>query len=722
MASWAIKEKFHRVATQPGSAAKKWDRDELIRCRATGTEIATGANLRGRPHPVFANWFHVKPELQEELWQPILLASRILAAVGLPWLSDFLIDDIFHENYPGRERDASPGPTFAHEEGTTPRSIVRHHRDPLVPRAKQRKWIRSARDVVRKELPKLVQWQIDDDMFQQRGWNGYTCRHPKGGLPLGELDQHDTIKEFDSLSLHEDSRNLTILVTAEYPARLAELRRQGKARGEEYLITAFMMTVTILHELGHAIYWKDRRSLTRDLREPFYGADMEMELGDSFVAALFGGWIPVPVRELSRLREDFSFADGVAWRQALSWDHHRVRPKYRAHYSIPVDYIARLFTEESWSTTPDGIAALIRPQSLTGESAALRTVGLCTPLTQQANNEHATAAIADFHCTGDGWVWNRRPGARFRIPQYDGRVYPELELPTAREDAIREPRARKYREKKKATTRDSVALHLSSATATAKAAAAAERKEMERESWTSEGPIADARVVTMTRTGVRVIEGDASPLPLPLPSPSPSPAVPKVRVVGRAGVMAVKLSPRKSEYSPRKFAVTSHTLKISRPPPGRPPVPEYHGVEISSKQRQRERAKISPPSQDRASEGREQQCHHHHLHHHHHHQHQHPHNHQGVKRVGQSQPPQATTRHDGENQETGDEDEDEDENTPWPRFPSRRGDSRNNNSHTNGVKGRERDEISVDELKKRLSQLIGVSLTELEKLFDGSQP
>lgn len=272
MASWAIKETFHRVATQPGSTAKKWDRDELTRCRATGklmsysnlcvarshrrflsktrvgTEIATGTNLRGRPHPIFANWFDVKPELQEELWQPILLASKILAAVGLPWLSDFLIHDIFDEKYPGREWNTFPRPMFAREEDSTPRSIVRYHRDPLVPRAKQKKWIRSTREIVRKELPKLVQWQIDEDMFQQRGWNGYTCRHPKGELPLSEIDQYETIKEFDGLSLHEGSRNLTILVTAEYPARLAELRRQGKARSEEYLITAFMTTVTILHE------------------------------------------------------------------------------------------------------------------------------------------------------------------------------------------------------------------------------------------------------------------------------------------------------------------------------------------------------------------------------------------------------------------------------------------------------------------------------------------
>ncbi len=293
MAFSAIKETFHRVATQPGSTAKEWDREELIRCRATGklncynylsvacdnterfltktcigTGITTEPNLKGRVHPIFTDWIETKSELRAELEQPILLASKILEAVGLPWVSDFLIDDIFDENYPGREHGGSSIPIPAYEKNTTPRSIVRYHQACLATREKQNKWKGTARDTLRNDFPKLIQWQIDKDIFQQRGWNGYTCRHPRGDLPLSEIDKYETIEEFDSISPHKGSRNLTILVTAEYPARLAELRRQGKARGEEYLLTAFMATVTMLHEyvilmLGHGTPAPiSRRSLT----------------------------------------------------------------------------------------------------------------------------------------------------------------------------------------------------------------------------------------------------------------------------------------------------------------------------------------------------------------------------------------------------------------------------------------------------------------------------
>ncbi|RWA10030.1 hypothetical protein EKO27_g5084 [Xylaria grammica] len=444
MEPWAIKETFHRVVTQPGSTVKKWDTEELIQCRAIGKVealdylwVAEEPNLKGEIHPVFSNWMASESNLHEELEQPILLASKILEAAGLPWLSDFLVDDIFDEHYPGRECGGYSIPTPAHGKRTTPHSIVRRLRVSRAIREKRVHGRGTAWDTLRNDFPKLIQWQLDEDMFKERGWNGYTCRHPRGDLPLSEIDKYETIKKFDSISSHEGSRNLTILVMAEYPARLAELRHQGKARSEEYLLTAFMATVTLLHELGHAIYWKDRRSLTCDMREPFYGSDLEMELGDSFVASIFGGWIPRPVCELSRLREDFSFAGGIAWRQALNWDHHRMRPKYRAHYSIPVDYIACLFTNASWLAASNKARALIRPKFLTGNSMALRTVGIYAPLTQ--SNRHATAATANFHCDGDGWTWNRRPGAWFRIPQYDGSMYPELELPTAGEDAVFPP-------------------------------------------------------------------------------------------------------------------------------------------------------------------------------------------------------------------------------------------------------------------------------------------
>lgn len=43
-------------------------------------------------------------------------------------------------------------------------------------------------------------------------------------------------------------RLMTVLVMEEYTTRMCELARQGREGGEEYLLTAFMMAVTMLHE------------------------------------------------------------------------------------------------------------------------------------------------------------------------------------------------------------------------------------------------------------------------------------------------------------------------------------------------------------------------------------------------------------------------------------------------------------------------------------------
>ena len=44
----------------------------------------------------------------------------------------------------------------------------------------------------------------------------------------------------------------------------------------------------IVLRLGHAMYWRDLRAVNRRMTEPYFGGDLEMELGDSFVASEIG--------------------------------------------------------------------------------------------------------------------------------------------------------------------------------------------------------------------------------------------------------------------------------------------------------------------------------------------------------------------------------------------------------------------------------------------------
>ncbi|KAK7927748.1 hypothetical protein PG985_004746 [Apiospora marii] len=260
-------------------------------------------------------------------------------------------------------------------------------------------------------------------MFSQKGWSGYTCRHRRNNVavPLDELDSYTAIEMEDRACREKglSQRHLTILLMAEYPARLRELKEKGESGGEEYMLTAFMAAVTIMHELAHAVYWRDFRSLSKGMREPYYGADLEMELGESFIAHLFGGYVPVPIKGIKDLEE------GLAWREFLSWDCHR----------------------SNWEPGPVlggsiSIITLLRDQTL----PSCRELGS----TKRSPNQHGSSPgrepcylVPDFHLSGEGWKWNQRPGAPFRIPQYDDYMCPDLSLPIAPDNMVVGPQPRR---------------------------------------------------------------------------------------------------------------------------------------------------------------------------------------------------------------------------------------------------------------------------------------
>ncbi|KAK3319301.1 hypothetical protein B0H66DRAFT_640535 [Apodospora peruviana] len=333
MTVWHDRPPF-RDGDLPGSRAKDWDWEELRSCGAVGTTHQAPFDLAGNIHPVFHSWVvpgaggHDGEEVKAcwlELRQPLLLASRILKTAGIQWLSEFCIDDIFGASYSGRqEQDEQIDQEFKDRESTipeTPAVIVRHHRASWATSKLARKWLASTAHELRTVLPQYIQWQLDPDMF----------RFENGPAAIEALDHPETIRTMDEVAYQGGATGcfMSVLVMKEYVSRLSVLRRSGRFGGEEYMFTAFMVAVTVLHELGHVIYWRDFRAFNRQMTEPYFGGDLEMELGDSFMASIFGGWVPVPVETPPHnFQHRGTFEGGLAWKQHLTWDLHKSRPQY----------------------------------------------------------------------------------------------------------------------------------------------------------------------------------------------------------------------------------------------------------------------------------------------------------------------------------------------------------------------------------------------------------
>ncbi|KAK0704245.1 hypothetical protein B0T21DRAFT_320753 [Apiosordaria backusii] len=404
---------------------KDWVQTELEYCGALGTDVTAPFDLTGEIHPLFRNWIPEPPKpgddgpsdsvLIKELHQSMLLASRILECEALPWFSDFFIEDIFSPSYAGNLR-----PFYEGGPDKTPLTIVRHHKARWATPAQRQYWCRLAAERLRsEELTSRVRWGLDDTIVHTKQAYGYTPRYPHTPGEKHKIDHPDLIVECDKLAKlrGQKGRTMTALLMRPFARRLYHLRVMRQKGGEEYCRTAFMAAVTMLHELAHVIYWQDFRAINRRLSEPFYGGDLEMELGDSLVASIFGGWKPVLCKWTSGWHFNPTFNDGIAWYQCLNWDFHRKRPRYRAHYAVRMDYIAALFDSRSWLTQSS--KGLVRPSTL-------RTVCIRrTELDQWIADEgvHASAAIQDFLEEEKECVWIRPSATFFRIPVYVEQVF-----------------------------------------------------------------------------------------------------------------------------------------------------------------------------------------------------------------------------------------------------------------------------------------------------------
>ncbi|KAM3076925.1 hypothetical protein ACMFMF_004841 [Clarireedia jacksonii] len=187
------------------------------------------------------------------------------------------------------------------------------------------------------EIAKCVKWHLNEHMYAERGWSGITRLVDEGDTRF-RIVESKKIEQSD-MSAAKAGKMRRPLVIAIMDLYLVPMRTNSN-NSEVRLKAQFMAAVTMVHEIGHAIFHQDFRSFNPEnaLAEPFVGSDCVNELGKSFIAYIFSGHHP---QFCIAHQPSANFGD-LGW--SLCWEpihtlQESRRPYFDTLHAIPVTYI-----------------------------------------------------------------------------------------------------------------------------------------------------------------------------------------------------------------------------------------------------------------------------------------------------------------------------------------------------------------------------------------------
>lgn len=207
---------------------------------------------------------------------------------------------------------------------------------PLNPNPTEKEIRDAAKDL--KILARDLTWYANDVMYPKWGQLGVT-RLADSEEPWDHLDFDEVLVSDERLkSQKKQRRPLFIGIMKEYVTAI----EKSELDSESNIRATFMFAITMVHEIGHAIFHNDLRAFNRT-REPYIGDGCEAEIGFSFIAWIFSGFHPQPTPH------DVQFTNTMYWepQYTLSMG---TRPLYKTYYSIPIAYLERVLSQDFWDS------------------------------------------------------------------------------------------------------------------------------------------------------------------------------------------------------------------------------------------------------------------------------------------------------------------------------------------------------------------------------------
>lgn len=338
----------------------------------------------------YGRW-QVRPDELEILKPSIQLASNIVR-VGMPYIASFLPqrDDMF-KNVDFYDEDGNRA-------SLCPEEI-------LLKENPSKDGVAAALEAL-ENLASSIRWQTNYEMWststgedETMDWMGVTRLVDKP-RPWGIISP-EQIAEADTQSMKDelDYRPLVIGIMGEYVNAI----RNSPRTSEQHSRAVFMAAITMVHEVGHAVFHQDFRSYNPPtLEEPYVGKGCSRELGIAFITWIFDGFHPIGTKLHSHSLTDFTAH--LSWVQHYTMDIDR-RPPYKTLYSISVQYIVEKLTQEWWDTLPS-------PAELIDFSSKAKA-GL-KPITDPDSSQTATARETE-------WVYSWWAGCATWKSEFDFR-------------------------------------------------------------------------------------------------------------------------------------------------------------------------------------------------------------------------------------------------------------------------------------------------------------
>ncbi|TGO13804.1 hypothetical protein BTUL_0063g00360 [Botrytis tulipae] len=327
-----------------GAVSKPWDPTSLAVGGAMLAPRGPAPSLTGPVHPLFARkrW-EVSDEDYQLLMPSMRLATRLLE-VGMPYLASFLPSSIIF----GSPQEVSHA---EHSHLVCPRVIPLKHTVLI-------KDLQAA-ELELEAIARCIKWRLNDRMHATRNWNGITRIVDYGEADFHELDENE-IRESD-LQAAQAGRVRRPLVIAIMDLLLVPMRTHP-ADSEIRLKAQFMAAITMIHEIGHAIFLQDYRSFNPPSGdEPYVEKDVDSELGRSFVSWIFNGFHPQFCESHDQDAKFGSLGWSLYWQplfktnQLFGNDKEHKRPLYEKLYAIPVSYLSNTFRQTWWEANQRGV-------------------------------------------------------------------------------------------------------------------------------------------------------------------------------------------------------------------------------------------------------------------------------------------------------------------------------------------------------------------------------